>query len=313
MLPSRRCLGVALAALLAPPAAAGRPDRATLLVPAPPGSGPDRWARGFAPFLERHWPRNTIGVTNLPGEGGLAAIRALLAAPPEERLILAVNTPLLLARAVERGEAGLLGRLAFLGAVTEEAVLLVAHPGAAESLAALRALGTRAILGTPPAGSGAHLAALALGRALPLDPLPFPSAPAARQAVLAGHIPYAVMVASEALGALREGRLSAIGSTGLQRSPLLPELPTLREQGLDVVLLVRRGFAAAATSSARMQEALRRALRAAVADPEFEAQGQALGVAPVFRDKPEWEPMLREELASLAARWPADPWTERRD
>jgi tripartite-type tricarboxylate transporter receptor subunit TctC len=101
---TRRGLG-ALAGL-APLAAAAQPAGAgpvTLLVGVGPGSGADTWARGFAPFLERHWPHAAVTVANRPGERGLAAARALATAAPDGRLIGAIGTPLLLARAVEAG------------------------------------------------------------------------------------------------------------------------------------------------------------------------------------------------------------------
>src|SRR6187200_457574 len=52
----------------------------TLLVGASPGSAADSWARGFAPFLERHWPHAVVAVVNRPGEGGLAAARSVAGA-----------------------------------------------------------------------------------------------------------------------------------------------------------------------------------------------------------------------------------------
>ncbi|MDN3564950.1 hypothetical protein QWZ14_11310, partial [Paeniroseomonas aquatica] len=129
-------------ALLAAPALARAEapgGSVTLLVGAAAGGGPDLWARGFAPFLERHWPRAAIAVLNRPGEGGLAAARSLAAALAGANVIASVATPQLLARAVEAAAVPLLERLAFIAAVAEEPLLLVGPAGADAGLAALRA------------------------------------------------------------------------------------------------------------------------------------------------------------------------------
>ena len=279
----------------------------TLLVGARPGSGPDHWARSFAPFLERHWPHATVAVLNRPGEAGLAAARAIAGAPPDGQLIGAVATPLLQARAVEAGAAGLLDRLDFIAAVAEEPLVLVGHPGTTADLAALRALGPLAVLGTPPHGSAPHLAGLALGLALPLRLL-VSNAAAARQAVVAGNIACAMLAAPDAIAALRDDRLVALGIAQESRSPLLPEVSTLQEQGIPLLLVAHRGFALPPGGPPARLAALGEALRAAVADPEFVAQAQALGYVPRFLGQGSWEPMLRRVTQALVARWITDPW-----
>ncbi len=285
----------------------------TLLVGAAAGSGPDHWARAFAPFLERHWPHAAITVLNHPGEGGLAAARRLAEAPPDGRVIASVATPQLLARAVEAASAGLLDRLRFFAAVAEEPLMLVGPPGPVADLAALRGLPAPLTLGTPPQGSAPHLAGVALGRQLGLGVLAFATAAAARQAVMARNIPCAMLAAPEAIGAWRDGQLLALGLAQDRRSPLLPEVPTLGEQGVPLALVARRGFTAPAGVPAALLEPLLGALQAAVADPEFAAQAEAQGFVPQFLTEVTWTPQLRKVTGELAARWTTDPWTERRD
>ncbi|MDO9706741.1 tripartite tricarboxylate transporter substrate-binding protein [Paracraurococcus lichenis] len=311
--PGRRALGAAALGLLRPGLAAAQPGPVTLLVGAPPGSGADSWARGFAPFLERHWPRAMVAVVNRPGEGGLAAARSIAAAPADARLIGAVGTPLLLARAVAARAEALLDRLAFVAAVAEEPLVLVGLAGTTDDLDALRALGPQAVLGTPPHGSAAQLAGIALGRALPMGLLSFPNAAAARQAVLAGNIAAALLAVPDAIAALRDGRLAGLALAQEQRSDLLPEVPTFLEQGIPLRLAAHRGFAVPAGTEAAPLQPLLQALRAVVADPEFAAQAQAQGYIPRFIGPTAWEPMLRRRLAELSERWATDPWTSRQE
>lgn len=305
----RQGLGAATALALASRAA--RADGpVTLLVGAAPGSAADSWARGFAPFLERHWPRTAIAVVNHPGEGGLAAARVVAGAPPNGRLVGSVAVPLLQARAIEARAEAMLTRLDFVAAVAEEPLVLVGQAGTVEDLEALRALGPQAVLGTPPHGSAAQLAAFALGRVLPLTLLAFASAPAARQAVLAGNVAGALLAVPEAIAALRDGRLAGLGLAQAQRSDLLPDVPTFAEQGIALRSAAHRGFAVARGAD---PAPLLAALQAVVTDPEFAAQGQAQGYVPRFIGQAAWAPMLRQTITELADRWVKDPWTARHD
>ena len=136
---------------------------------------------------------------------------------------------------------------------------------------------------------------------------------AARQAVLAGNIPCAMLALPDAILALRDGRLAALGQAGDRRSGLLPEVPTFTEQGMPLRLPAHRGFAVPAGCDAATLQPLVLALKAAVADPEFADQAQAQGYAPNFIGQTSWEPLLRRTLADLGDQWIADPWTGRRD
>jgi tripartite-type tricarboxylate transporter receptor subunit TctC len=302
-----------MAGALAPRSVLAQKGAVTLLVGAAPGSAADSWARGFAPFLERHWPRTSVAVANRHGERGLAAARLVAAATPDGRLVGAIGTPMLLARAVEARAEAVIAGLGFAAAVAEEPLVLVGQAGTVEALDALRALGPQAVLGTPPQGSAAQLAAIALGRILPLTLLAFPNAAGARQAVLAGNIPCALLAVPEAITALRDGRLIGLALAQEQRIHLLPEVPTFAEQGLPLHLAAYRGFAVPVGTPPAVLAPLVKALRAAVADPEFAAQAQAQGYLPRFIGPAAWEPMLRQTLTELGERWVTDPWMARHD
>jgi len=285
---------------------------ATLLVGAPAGSGPDLWARSVAPFLERHWARAQITVVNRPGHGGISAVRSLASAAPDGLTIAAVGTPVLLARAVEQGQTALLERLQFVASVVEEPLLLVVPAGGpSQSIDALRALPPSAMLGTPPAGNAAQLAGATLAARLGLTPFAFANAVAVRQAVQAGHVQAAMLAAPEAMGLLREGRITALAVASFQRNPLLPEIPTLREQGLAFSAVSCRGFALPGGTPRSKVNQLATALAGMVADPEFISQANDFGYRPYFQGPDPWMGQVRATTAELAARWTTDPWVQR--
>jgi tripartite-type tricarboxylate transporter receptor subunit TctC len=309
---ARRRLLLAAAGLALPaPALAARPQGVELLVGAPPGTRTDLWARSIAPFLERAWPRQHVVVRNLPGRAGLIALAEVAAMPAERKAIATVTVPLSLARAVEIAEPAPLGGLAPLAALVEEPVVLVTAPDGPPSLEELRAHegGT---LGTPPAGGAAHLAAMRLQGRLDLARLAFPSAAAARQAAAAGHIVAALLTLPEAIGQLREGRLLGLGIAAARRSAALPDLPTFREQGLDLVSATRRGFITGAGAAEPWRQRLAAGIEAVAADPDFAAQTTEQGQAARFLGPEAWAALLGRAEAELRARWRDEPWLPRR-
>ena len=54
----------------------------------------------------------------------------------------------------------------------------------------------------------------------------------ANQDVLAGHMPMTFDLIGNAMNNIKEGKIRALGITARQRSPLLPEVPTMVEAGL---------------------------------------------------------------------------------
>jgi tripartite-type tricarboxylate transporter receptor subunit TctC len=312
ILPRRLLCGLAAGLALPGTARAARRGAVELLVPGPPGSAADRWARGVAPFLERAWPRQPLAIRNAPGRGGLEAVAELAGAGPGRKLIGMLTTPLLLARAVEAAEPSPLARIAPLGALIEEPVVIVAAPGSRTDLDALRAGAPGSSIGTPPPGTGAHVAGLRIAERVGLPLLTFPSAAAARQAASAGHVAAAALTLPDAIGYLRENKLVALGVASARRSPLLPELPTLRESGLEALGATRRGFALAAEAPAEWRAWLLVGLEALAADPDLAAYCAESGQVPRFLGPEAWAGLLGRQEEELRRRWREEPWLPRR-
>lgn len=311
MLPRRAALTLVAGLALPGTARASRREPLELLVPAQTGSPADRWARAMAPFLERAWPRQPIKIVNRSGRHGLDAL-AELAMAGERRVIGVLTTPLLLARAVETNEPSPLGRITPLAALIEEPVVVVAAPGGVSSLDALRDGAPGSVIGTPPAGTGAHLAGVRLAERAGMPLLAFPSAAAARQAAAAGHVAAAALTLPEAIGFLRENRLVALGVAASRRTPLLPDLPTLREAGLEALGATRRGFALAPGAPPPWRDQLLAGLEALAGDPDLAQQCAETGQVPRFLGREAWGTLLARQDEELRRRWREEPWLPRR-
>lgn len=315
MISRRLILAGAAALAFAPASRANATIR--LLVGAKAGSRVDAVARAFLPYLTRHLPAADITISNLDGNAGLAAIQALAAAEPTGATLGWVATPTLPARMVDRGADSLLQGVLLIGAAEEEPIAVVspaATPlGSVQDIVARSAEDAEAVpLGTPPPGSAAHLAALRLQvlAGTRLNIVAFPSAAAARQAAVAANVAAAALGLSHVIGDLRDGNLVGLGIAATDRAVAYPDMPPLRDSGLDLSAAIRRGLAAPAGLPEPNRQALVIALKAVAEDPEFRTYADASGLAVAWQDGPNWTAEARDQWTELAKLWSTEPWLQ---
>src|SRR5262249_14846782 len=287
----------------------------TLLVGAKAGSAADTQARAFVPILAHHLPSTDITIVNVPGGAGLAGLQALAHAEPTGATLGWVATPTLPARMVDSGVDDLMQRITLVGAVEKEPIAIVSP--AATPLGSVQDIVARAAedaeagpRGTPPAGSPPHLAALRLQvlAGTRLNIVAFPSAAAARQAAIAGNVAAAALGLSSAIGALREGRLVGLGIAATHRADAFPDMPPLKDTGLDLSAVIRRGLAGPAGLPDPVRRRLTHAMQSVAEDPEFREQANADGFVPAWRDGATWMAETQEERGELARLWATEPW-----
>jgi tripartite-type tricarboxylate transporter receptor subunit TctC len=307
-------------------ARADRPKRVvTLLLGFPEGAVPDKAARDFLTFLASRLPGIDIHPRYMPGDAGRTMLTALGAAAPDGATIGWVVTPTLAARMLDRGDPSLGQRIRMIGEVEHEPIAFVSP--AADPADSVQDIIRRAAddadavpLGTPPAGSPPHLAALRLQvlAQTQLNIVTFPSAAAARQAVLAGNVSAAALGLSAVIGDVRDADLTAIGIAAGRRFGPLPgapvldsptlDAPTLNEGGIPLAAFIRRGIAVPAGTPPDAVAPLAEAMRAVVHDDAFRAQAEANGYYAAWADGPDWLKRMRTEHAALASLWETNPW-----
>jgi tripartite-type tricarboxylate transporter receptor subunit TctC len=312
----RRGVLAGAAALALAPVARAEGD-VTLLVGAKAGSPVDDLAGAFLPFLARHLPATSLVIRNVPGSAGLAAVQALAQAKPTGGTLGWVATPTLCARVVDRGADELLQRVSLIGAVEKEPIAVVspsASPlNSVQDLISRSAEDADAVpFGTPPPGSPPHLAALRL-QALAgtrLNIVAFPSATAARQAAVAGNVAAAALGLSYAIADLREGRLAGLGIAANKHPSAVPDVPLLRDSGMELSAAIRRGIAAPAGVPEAVIRRIAAALESVVEDPEFLKYAGAAGIMATWRDGAAWTAEAQSERVELAKLWTTEPWLQ---
>ena len=287
----------------------------SMITGAAAGSNGDEIAHLFGRHFGKVLAGTEVLVRNVPGDGGRTALNALADAPPSAATVGWVVTPVLSARIVDRNDPDLSSRLRLLGAVQREPIAFVAS--ADDPLDSVRDILQRASqdsstfpLGTPPPGSPPHLAAIRLQNITQtrLNIIAFPTAAAARQALLGGHVSAAALGLSDVIAALRDDKLVGLGITARRRSGILPDLPILAEAGVSLSAWIRRGLAVPAGTDPGLFEPLTIALKTVAEDPGFREQSEMLGLIAAWSDGIAWTAQVEREREELAALWAADPW-----
>lgn len=233
---------VLLAAVLAAAPALAQifPSRAiTLVVPYPPGGSADILARTFAEQLAGRLQQPVI-VENKAGAGTAIGARFVAHAKPDGyTLLLGTVSSQAINPAMNKVGYDPVKDFIAVGALASIPFVLVTHPATPyhsvrELIAAGSASpGTISFASAGP-GTSNHLAGEMLAKAAQINLLHVPyrgSAPALAD-VLAGHVPLMFDLQTTAIPNLKAGKVRALAVTGLQRSPLLPDVPTAAESGL---------------------------------------------------------------------------------
>jgi tripartite-type tricarboxylate transporter receptor subunit TctC len=101
--------------------------------------------------------------------------------------------------------------------------------------------------------------------------------------------------------AIDNGQIRAVASSGNRRSPLLPEVPTLRESGVDAAVDGWNSLVAPAGTPREVIGFLNGHVRAIIADPDFRKRMIELGGEPAASSPEELDTRLRSDVAMWAA------------
>ena len=235
-------LAVALAAICAPSYAQkppGFPDRPVrLLVSFPPGGAADLTARSLAKGLSELWTQPVV-VDNKPGASGLIAGETLAKAPGDGYTLLVADDGMLTLLPFFQGKMpyDTLSDLVPVGMIASAPVMLVANPALkvktlAELVAAARARPGGIDYASAGVGGGHHMAMERFQRAagITLNHVPYKGGAPALLDVVAGRIPM-MFAGVAAFPFIKDGRLVPLAMGTLERSPLMPEVPTVAESG----------------------------------------------------------------------------------
>jgi len=278
--------------LVFPFAAGGSGDLLTRLV-----------AEHLRPLLDR-----SVIVENRTGGDGLIAIKSVMNAAPDGTTILITTGPTmyLLPMVEEKPSFDHAKDFVPVSLLARFEFAVVTGPGTdakdfVQLVAWLKANPAKAAYGVPSNGTIPHFAGTRLEATLgiPMTRVPYRGGAAVVKDLVGGHLPFAVITVADAVPQHQAGTVRILAISSPKRSPFLPEVPTLRESGVDLVADSWYGLWLPAGSSPEFVRRLSAAVMTVLGKPEVKDRLLAIGLIPVG-STPE---ALTQELAANTAFW----------
>jgi tripartite-type tricarboxylate transporter receptor subunit TctC len=308
LLSKRRLLKLLGAAALTPGVAfAQSPDRVTLVVPYPPGSAPDLLARILANKMAAASGKPAV-VENRPGANAIIGSDYVSKARPDGSTLLVVDRMTLVANPLLYSKLPYDPRqLVGVSDLAKVDLLLTVRSDApyrswAEFVAYARANPGKVSIGSGGPGSVHHLSLELMGKATGAEftHVPYKGVSLAVTDMLGGQLS-GVITGPELMRAhVPTGKVRVLAIGADQRSPLFPDVPTLKELGVASPFLLPTTFTlfAPAGTPPAVVDQLSESTRKLMAEPDVAARLSETGVVPGGSRPDE----IRAALAQLAPR-----------
>ena len=149
-------------------------------------------------------------------------------------------------------------------------------------------------------GSHTHLSSVWLFKASGFEVVDVPfNAAQVVPSLVGGHVDAVVQLPGALAGLVKAGTVRALVALSGVRDPYLPEVPTAREQGMNLSAELWRGVAVPKGTPPQVVARLEGAIRRTVASPEFRRATEKLLVAPAFLPAAEFGKMIAREDAEI--------------
>jgi tripartite-type tricarboxylate transporter receptor subunit TctC len=259
-----------------------------ILVGFPPGGSADVVARMLADKMRVSMNQNVI-IDNKPGAAGRLALAEIKrSAPDGSTLIFSPSGAMVIHPWIYQNlpyDTAKDFTPISLASTFDFAV--TAGPGAPAGdlktvLAWMKANPGKANYATSGAGTVPHFAGQLLAQAagVPMTHVAYRGGAPAAQDLIGGQVPLMVDTASETIEHHRAGKVRILAVTGEQRSKALPEVPTLKESGIDITADAFFGLYGPPGMSAETVQRIDRAVADALRSPEVQEKIHALGLVP---------------------------------
>ncbi len=303
-----------LGALLATPALAQgewRPDRPiTIIVPSPAGGGTDFSARLVSEPLSQRLGVPVV-VENRSGGNNMVGMLATKRARADGHTLMVGYSGAMTGHPAVMGTAELdpVQDYAPIGQITDTAQVMMVHPSVpVQSMQEFVAYAkTRpGQLNYASAGNGSlhHLGTelLKLRTGIDLVHIPYRGTGETISDLLSGRIQFYMNSPPPVIPFIRDNRLRALCTTGLQRHPAMPDVPSLTEAGLsDFPVNVWYALYAPARTPEAVQTRLNRELQAVLAQPAVQQRAADSGTFVIYTSPATVTARLRQEITA---------WTE---
>jgi len=278
----------------------------TMVVPFPPGGGTDTGARWIAAELTKRWGQAVV-VDNKPGAAGMIGAEAASRAKPDGYTIMmanaqvaAINPSLYKKMTYDADKA-----FAPISLVAELPLVLLVNSdlpvkSTRDFIDAAKAKPGELSYGSAGNGSSTHLAASLFESATgtKLMHVPYKGGGPAMQDLMAGQVKLTFLTVLESGPAIKSGRVRPIAVTSAQRSPAMPNLPTLAESGVPGYFSISWiGLLAPAGTPKAIVDKISKDVQDIVHSSEMKARFIEQGATPVGNTPAQFQALIDGEKA----------------
>lgn len=211
----------------------------TLINPYAAGGPADILARKLAQQLEDRLGQSVV-VENRPGAGATVGTGYVARAKPDGYTLLMATSPgNVVGPLMQKMSYDGIGDFDFIALVSDQPIMVVARSGMPFDtlqglIEAARKKPGSLNFGSAGTGGATHLSGEMLQQKadIKLTHVPYKGAAPAVTDLIGGQIELGMLSLSATLPYIKDGKLKPIVYTGEQRSPLLPEIPTVNESGI---------------------------------------------------------------------------------
>jgi tripartite-type tricarboxylate transporter receptor subunit TctC len=278
-----------------------------IIFPFAAGGSGDMLCRLIGQYLGPMLDRNVI-VENRTGGDGLIGIRSVKGAAPDGTTILVTTGPTMYLLPMVETEPSFnsakdfvpvsqLARFEFVVAVSPS----IGITDFKQLVAWIKANPSKASYGVPSSGTIPHFTGWQLEKVLGLSMTRVAyrgSAPIIND-LIGGHLPICVTTLSDTITQHRAEKIRIVAVSGPARSPFLPDVPTLKEAGVDLVADGWYGMWLPAGSSPEFARKLSAAVAEVIAKPDVQETFKNVTLIPVGSSQED----LTKALAADTAFW----------
>ena len=311
---NRRQFNLTFGALLASSAAlpagqvyaqdAAKPIR--IIVPFAPGGSNDIVGRTMAQQLSIRMKRSVV-VENVPGAGGAIGSAMVARAEPDGNTLLLISSTFTMNASVMKlsyDPVKSFTPVAMLG--MGPSVIVVAASLPVNSIKELidysKKNPGKVFFGSAGVASFQHFAIelFKLRTGADLSVVQYKGGGPALIDLAAGHVQVSLGSLIQMQTFLRSGKIKILGVAGARRVDLIPDVPTLKETGVDVEVSNWWGLLAPAGTPVNLVDRLNREANAALAEPDMKKRFAGEGADPMPMSRAEFEKLMADETAKWA-------------
>ena len=299
----------ALAAFATPAAAQSWPTKPVkIVVPFGPGGPADVYARIVAQGLTETFRQQFI-IDNKPGAGALIGTEVVAKAPPDGYTLLmmsnthTVNETLFAKRPYE-----LMRDLIPVAPVNSSDLVMVVHPSVPaktlqEFIALAKAQPGKLTYASSGPGTPYHMAGELFKSMSGTDILHIPhkGSAEARNDVMGGHVQMMFDAVTAMKGSIDASEVRALATTGLQRSSVMPNVPTVNESGVPgYEATIWLGIMAPKGTPKEIVDRLNAEIAKIIATPEIRDAWAKQGAVPMAMTPDQFGAFLKQDIEKWA-------------